>query len=305
VSVPGPVLALLRCPRCGAGLHEEGDGLACRGESRHVYRVEDGFLTFSAPPMGKYDPDYAARYAGLWAFGYQTLGSGLDEPLYRTVSSLAAEALAAGTVEGTSGADDAAAAAAASAAAGPVIVDCGCGVGRVAADCAALAPGGVVIGIDASLAMLEYAERIVHGEAPVEVDVSAYGFDTLAIPARGAGNVHLFRGDVENLPVADGAADLALSINVIDRLPHGPEKAFAECHRILRPGGRLIFSDPLNWTTADLWQRYGEAETIRTLLETLGFTIETSFDDLAYREILDARGSFEEFRTLISVAERT
>jgi SAM-dependent methyltransferase len=286
MTFPARVLPLLRCPECGAGLSAAEEGLRCRGEAGRAFRVEDGFLTFAKPPAGKYDPAYAARYAGLWAFGYQTLRSGLDEPLYRTVSSLVAEALAAR----------------ASAAEPPVIVDCGCGVGRVAADCAALAPRGLVLGLDASLAMLEYAERIVRGQAPVEVDVSAYGFGTLTIPARGARNVELFRADVENLPIADASADLALSINIIDRLPHGPEQAFAECHRILRPGGRLVFTDPLNWVKPTTWHRYATPAAILRVLEQVGFTIDTWFDHLSYREVLDSRGSHEEFQTLVSVA---
>ncbi len=282
MSLPQEVLSALRCPACGAALSGMDKGVSCLGSPVHDFSVEEGFLTFAKPPVGKYDPGYAARYAALWAFGCQTLHSGLDEPLYRSVSSLVAEALASQQRSEPT-----------------TIVDCGCGVGRVAADCAALAPDGVVIGFDASLAMLELAERIVLGREPVEVDLSAYGFGTLSIPARARKNAHLFRADVEDLPVADGSADLALSVNIIDRLPHGPDRAFAECHRILRPGGHLIFTDPLNWTQGVFWEKYGNSDAILRLLEDLGFRIETWFDDLAYREILDGRGSFEEFRTLV------
>ncbi len=287
MSLPSEVLRLLSCPACGGQLSDAESGLACLGPSRHIFPLEDGFLTFAKPPVGKYDPAYAARYAALWAFGYETLHSGFDESLYRSVSSLAAEALASAPREGPRS-----------------IVDCGCGVGRVAADCAALAPDGVVLGVDGSLAMLELAERIVHGREPVAVDLSAYGFGTLTIPARTRENVHFFRADVEDLPVADGCADLALSINIIDRLPHGPDRAFAECHRILRPGGHLLFVNPLNWTEGALWEQYGRGEAIVRLLEGHGFRIETWFDGLAYREILDRRGSFEEFTTLVVLARK-
>jgi SAM-dependent methyltransferase len=288
MNLPQEILRLLRCPACGSPLSAAGSGLACQSSPGHAFAVEEGFLTLAKPPVGKYDPGYAARYAALWAFGYQTLHSGLDEPLYRAVSSLAAEALAA-RPRGNP----------------PAIVDCGCGVGRVAADCAALAPDGVVLGLDGSLAMLELAERIVRGSQEVDVDLSAYGFGTLAIPARARENVWLVRADVEDLPVADGCADLALSVNVIDRLPHGPDRAFAECHRILRPGGCLLFTNPLNWTEGELWKKYGRGEAILRLLERVGFHVETWFDDLAYREILDRRGSFEEFTTLVALARKS
>jgi SAM-dependent methyltransferase len=113
------------------------------------------------------------------------------------------------------------------------------------------------------------------------------------------------RGDVEHLPIADGAADLAASINIVDRLPHGPAAAFAECHRILRPGGHLIFTGPLNFTEGSLWEEHGRQEAVRVLLESTGFAIETWFDQLAYREILDCRGSFEEFSILAVLARKT
>ena len=287
MNVPQEAIQILRCPACGAQLSITGSKVACLGSPCHNFFVEEGFLTLAKPPVGKYDPAYAARYAALWAFGYQTLHSGFDESLYRSISSLAAEALASQPQDHPR-----------------TVVDCGCGVGRVTADCAALAPSGMVLGFDGSLAMLELAERIVLGHDPVELDLSSYGFGTLAIPARARENVYLFRADVEDLPVVDGCADLALSVNIIDRLPHGPDRAFAECHRILRPGGHLIFTDPLNWTEEAQWDRYGRGETILPLLERLGFHVETWFDNLAYREILDRRGSFEEFTTLVMLARK-
>jgi SAM-dependent methyltransferase len=259
-------------------------GLIC-AESHVV--VRDGeFLVFGTPNVGKYDPEYAARYAALWAYGYQTLHSGLDEPLYRTVSSFVAEALA-GSLEPS-----------------PVIIDAGCGVGRVLGDCAALAPRGTVIGFDGSPAMLAQTEQIVLGNAPAEVSLPDYGYNGLQIAPRAAQNVILARGDVEDLPLRDNCADLALSVNIVDRLPHGPEKAFAESHRILKTGGTFVFTDPFNWIQPQLWETYGDAASVLRLIETTGFTVETWFDDLLYHELLDARGSREEFRTLAIKARK-
>lgn len=283
-AVPAEIRALLACPDCGAGL-DAGDGaLACRGPETHRFASADSFVTFARPDVGKYDPAYAARYAALWAFGYETLHSGADEPLYRAVSSLAAEALAgvAATGDGR-----------------PVVIDAGCGVGRMLRDAATLAPAATVLGFDGSLAMLELARAIVRSEEPVAVDLSAYGFGELHVPPRPCPGVHLFRADVERLPVADGVADLVLCVNTIDRLPHGPDRTLAEAHRSLRPGGTLVFTDPLNWTTREAWQRHPDAASILAVLETVGFEVKTWFDDLLYHELLDARGSVEEFRTLV------
>jgi SAM-dependent methyltransferase len=271
------IAPFVRCPACGAALARDGGGLACA--SGHTIPSENGLLLFAAPDAGKYDPAYAARYAALWAFGCETLHSGLDEGLYRTVSSFLAEALAAGEN------------------AEPLIVDAGCGVGRVLSDAARLAPRGTVLAFDASLAMLEFARRVAAGDA-IEVSLPDFGFPTLRIARPPAPKAILARADVEDLPLADACADVVLSVNIVDRLPHGPEIAVRECHRILRPGGTLIFTDPFNWIDPALWQKYPDAASILRLLEQTGFAIETWFDDLFYREILDGRRSFEEFRTV-------
>ncbi len=296
MTVPGPVLDVLRCPRCHAGLTPAGDSLACAGPERHRFSERGGVLTLAEPPAGKYDPAYAARYAALWAYGFETLNSGLDESLYRTVSSLVAESLAA----------RAAAHAASDAAASvpPIIVDAGCGVGRTTADVARLAPAGWVLGLDGSPAMLELAARIVLGSGKVAVPLPEDGFGDLSITGRRTANAVLARADVEHLPLADAVADVVLSVNIVDRLPQGPEAAFREGLRVLRPGGHLVFTDPLNWTRPRLWRRFPDAESVIELLDDLGFTIECWFDRLPYREIIDARGSFEEFTTLVARARK-
>ena len=228
--IPPRLRRLFQCPACRGPLEFSANEVQCSSEPSHVFRELDGFLSFLEPGPGKYDEEYASRYAGLWAFGYETLHVGLVEPLYRSVASLVAESLVGTHARETD----------------PIIVDAGCGVGRVAADCARLTSTGVVLGFDASTCMLRLARRIATEPETVRLALPKYGFGDLSIAGRGCGNILLTHGDVDRLPLAEASADVFLSINVIDRLPGGPQPAFEEAARILRSGATLVFSDPLN-----------------------------------------------------------
>ncbi|MFN3201979.1 MAG: ArsR/SmtB family transcription factor [Bradymonadia bacterium] len=132
-----------------------------------------------------------------------------------------------------------------------VVLDLGCGTGALAAR---LAPHvGKVIGVDRSEAMLEAAR----------------------LRARNLSNLDLRQGDLEALPVEDGAADGALMILVLTYLEQ-PAKALAEMRRSLAPGGRAVVIDLLHHDQEDFRRRMGQRST--------GF----SRDDLA--EALDAAG---------------
>ena len=50
---------------------------------------------------------------------------------------------------------------------------------------------------------------------------------------------HLLAGDMENIPLAEGFADIVLA-NASFNLAVSKSKALAEAHRILKPGGRLV-----------------------------------------------------------------
>jgi SAM-dependent methyltransferase len=65
---------------------------------------------------------------------------------------------------------------------------------------------------------------------------------TLATNAERLGlPVKVLRADAESLPFADRSFDLVLGHAVLHHLPD-LERAFAEFHRVLRPGGRIVFA---------------------------------------------------------------
>jgi len=105
------------------------------------------------------------------------------------------------------------------------VVDVGCGSGLDTLLASRMvAPGGRVVGIDMTPAMLDRARA--------------------ATAAANADSVELRQGYAEELPVPDGWADLVISNGVLNLAPD-KQAAFDELARVLRPGGRLQIGDLL------------------------------------------------------------
>jgi SAM-dependent methyltransferase len=111
------------------------------------------------------------------------------------------------------------------------ILDLGCGAGRdVYIASQLVGPTGKVIGVDLTEEQLAVANRTrpYHAEK--------FGYD----------NVEFYHGLIENLDaidsLTDGSVDIIISNCVINLCPN-KEAVLQSCHRLLKPGGELYFSD--------------------------------------------------------------
>jgi ubiquinone/menaquinone biosynthesis C-methylase UbiE len=97
------------------------------------------------------------------------------------------------------------------------------------------------IGAGTGYFSLNLLQAGVIGEATC-TDISPGMVSTLAGNAERLGlSVRTARADAESLPFADASFDLVLGHAVLHHLPN-LRRAFTEFHRVLRPGGRIVFA---------------------------------------------------------------
>jgi len=107
------------------------------------------------------------------------------------------------------------------------VLDAGSGTGNAIAGLLARYPGARVIALDLALGMARRA-RARRPRWRSWLD-------------RGGPRLAAVCGDIEQLPLAPGCAGLAWS-NLAIQWINEPQRAFAEMHRVLAPGGLLLFS---------------------------------------------------------------
>lgn len=145
---------------------------------------------------------------------------------------------------------------------GEIIVDLGSGAGRevlLAARQAGAAGRG--IGIDMTPEMVWKARENAR--------------------RTGLANAEFRLGEIEHLPLPDGAADVVISNCVINLVPDKPA-AFREAYRILKPGGRLVVSDMVT--------RGPLPEAVRRMAGAWAGCIAGAMDLSAYLGVIAAAG---------------
>src|SRR5437016_8644867 len=161
-----------------------------------------------------------------------------------------------------------------------VIADLGAGEGTLSQLLARRAKK--VIAIDSSEKMVEYGADLAR--------------------KHGVKNLEYRHGDLESLPIRDDAVDMAFFSQALHHARH-PDRAVAEAHRILKPGGRIVVLDLLRHSYeqarelyADLWLGFTEVE-VRRYLRSAGFdNIETS--------VVDTAEEAPHFETLLAVGDK-
>lgn len=151
------------------------------------------------------------------------------------------------------------------------VLDLGCGVGDFTRRLAALLPEGSVVGVDQSTSMIEAANEA----NPLTHDGPEFGICAVQ--------------DLSEHFIEDAQFDVIVSVACLHWVP-GPDhtQVLENCHRLLRPGGRLVLSFGGDGNVAAalaLINRHAEAlggivdpwyfpsvEEYRPRLEAAGFT---------------------------------
>lgn len=134
--------------------------------------------------------------------------------------------------------------------------DLACGTGQVTASLAPFVRR--VVAVDASAPMLAAAES----------RLASFG------------NVELHHGELEALPISDGALDAAVLSLALHLAPE-PARVLAEAARVLNAGGKLLIVDMMPHERTDLSESMGhlwpgfDPETISTWARAAGFTAST------------------------------
>jgi ubiquinone/menaquinone biosynthesis C-methylase UbiE len=146
------------------------------------------------------------------------------------------------------------------------LLDVGCGLGDDARELAALvAPGGKVVAVDASEAMIAQARRRSQASSlPVE----------------------FVAGDAHQLEFADGTFAACWSERVLQHLAD-PARAVAQMARVIKPGGRVVAFEPDHST---LVIDADDRATTRTIVLALADSIRSSWAGRSLFALFNASG---------------
>lgn len=149
-----------------------------------------------------------------------------------------------------------------------------------------------------------YGSRVLAGKAKsvAGVDISE---NAIATAKRGTAlpNLQFYLSNAEGMPFADGSFDAAVSFQVIEHI-EDVGRYLAEIHRVLKPGGKVIFTTPNRVIRIAPghapWNQYHvreyDANELKVLLQPFFTAVEISglygkgaLHDVEYRRVLRKR----------------
>jgi ubiquinone/menaquinone biosynthesis C-methylase UbiE/biotin operon repressor len=161
-----------------------------------------------------------------------------------------------------------------------VIADLGAGEGTLALLLAQRAK--YVIAVDNSEKMVEYGAVLARRNA--------------------VQNLEYRLGDMEELPIATAAVDLALMHQTLHHALH-PHKAIEEAWRILRPGGRIVILDLLKHEFEAARELYGDVWLGFSQVELIDLLRKAGFQE-ADVSVVDRGEEAPHFETIMAIAEK-
>lgn len=133
------------------------------------------------------------------------------------------------------------------------LADLGCGSGVILSEILRMKPLWMGWGLDISEEAISYARR-------------------LAAHQRVSGRAEFGTGNVTHLPYPDESLNLIIASEIIEHMPE-PERVISEIVRVLKPGGQLILTMPLESHTPGHIHTLSSQEDLRSLCEGAGLTI--------------------------------
>lgn len=133
------------------------------------------------------------------------------------------------------------------------VADLGCGSGLILCDALGLKPLWRGHGLDISPAAISYARRLAEHKGISE-------------------RADFRLGNIERLPFATRSLDLVVASEVIEHMPE-PSRVIEEIARVLKPGGQLILTMPLDSHTPAHLNALSHAEEFRSLCERSGLRL--------------------------------
>lgn len=207
-------------------------------------------------------------------------------------------------------------------AAAGLVLDLGCGAGRSTFELGARGPG-LVLGIEQNFSFARFAQRIrMQGEVvyPLRRAGAHYEERRHSVDFPSADRVDFWVCDAAALPLAAGAVDQIVALNLLDAVP-APLELLTSIDRVLRPGASAHLATPFEWRE-DLTPRAGwfgghsahhdhEGDPIAVLKRVLaapeyglqGLELVAERDDIPWRMRVDDRATTE-YRNFCAVLRK-